>query len=238
MIFSGINIKNELIRHPSNQSDLLKDVNELLSNEHEKDREILSQLKKRNSDSNISISKVDSENIFSIDDIRHICIRYRLRFLDSGHFKSEYPYDAISEIKAFEKKYDVKIESFKIIAPSEAFDLENINKDPLLFAQLSENNYYLLHQWGTDLKWHRKLLAWPVQNLKHMLLFLIAIGILFSFSLPESIINVVNFQSSMYLRIWLSIHIFIGLTGLTLWAGLSFDKTFSEINWNSKFYNY
>jgi len=238
MLFPSINIKKELIRHRSNQPDLLREVQELLSGEAERDKEILSRLKRNNNNDGPQISVDDMGNIFSIEDIRHICIRYRLRFLESGHFKSEYPYDALSEIKAFEKKYDVKIESFRIIAPSEAFDLENINKDPLLFAQLNDRTYYLLHQWGTDMKWYRKILAWPVQNLKTMLLTLIAICTVFSFSLPDSLLQVFSFQSSMYLRIWLSIHMFIGLTGFVLWAGLSYDKTFSEMNWASKYYNY
>ncbi len=238
MLFSGLNIKKELIRHRSNQNDLLKEVQDLLSEQSDKDLEILSRLKKNNSHSDIQLDSSESENIFSIDDIRHICIRYRLRFLESVHFKSEYPYDAISEIKAFEKKYNVTIQSFHIIAPSEAFDLENINKDPLLFARLSERNYYLLHQWGNDMKWYRKILAWPLQNLKTFLLTLITICTLLSFALPDSLMHVFTFQSSMYLRIWLSIHMFIGLTGLTLWAGLSYDKSFSEMNWESKYYNY
>lgn len=238
MLFSSINIKKELIKHRSNQPELLKEAQEILSEEAERDKEIVSRLKRNNHHDGLQISVDDIGNIFSIEDIRHICIRYRLRFLESGHFKSEYPYDALSEIKAFEKKYNTKIESFHIIAPSEAFALENINKDPLLFAQLSDRSYYLLHQWGTDMKWYRKILAWPVQNLKTLLLSLFAICFMLSFALPDSLMHVFTYQSSMYLRIWLSIHMFIGLTGFVLWAGVSYDKTVSEMNWNSKYYNY
>lgn len=237
MLFSGINIKKELVKRRS-QQNLLNEVNELLRGEAETDGEILYRLKTNNLSAPLQISTSDSENIFSIEDIRHICIRYRLRFLESAHFKAEYPYSAISEIKAFEKKYNVSIGSFHIIAPQEAFELENINKDPLLFARLNENNYYLLHQWGTDMKWYRKIIAWPLQNLKTLLVSLLFIGLLFSFSLPSSILHVFSFQANMYLRIWLSIHTFIALAGFALWGGLSFDKTFSSSNWNSRYYNY
>jgi hypothetical protein len=237
MLFSGINIKNELIRHRSKQSAFFEEVKSILSEAAESDKEILYRLRK-NSEGGINISVEEAQNIFTLDDIRHICINYRLRFLESGHFKADFPYDAVAEIKAFEKKYDVKIQSFRIVAPSEAFNLENINKDPLLFAQLNDNLYYLIHQWGHDMKWYRKMLSWPVRNLKSLLFTLLLTGIIISFAIPTATMNEASFESSMYLRIWLSIHIFIGLTGLTLWAGLSFDKSLSEMNWNSKYYNY
>jgi hypothetical protein len=237
MLFSGINIKNELIRHRSKQSAFFEEVKSILSEAAESDKEILYRLRK-NSEGGINISVEEAQNIFTLDDIRHICINYRLRFLESEHFKADFPYDAVAEIKAFEKKYDVKIQSFRIVAPSEAFNLENINKDPLLFAQLNDNLYYLIHQWGHDMKWYRKMLSWPVRNLKSLLFTLLLTGIIISFAIPTATMNEASFESSMYLRIWLSIHIFIGLTGLTLWAGLSFDKSLSEMNWNSKYYNY
>lgn len=237
MLFSKINIKNELIRHRS-QETILKQVNELLSSEINKERDIINRLKRNNPDQNLTISVEDKENVFSLEDIKFICVRYRLRFLESSHFKAQYPHPALMQIKAFEKKYDATIESFRIIAPAEAFELENINKDPLLFAQLNEHQYYLLHQWGHDLKWYRRILAWPLQNLKSLLLTLFMVGSVFSFSLPDSVMNVFSFQSSMYLRIWLSIHTFIALTGFALWMGLAFDKSLSEMNWSSKYYNY
>jgi hypothetical protein len=238
MLFTGINIKKELVRHRSHNPDILREINDLFVQEQKLEKEIAGRLKKNNPHSCLEITPKDAQNIFTLEDIRHVCVRYRLRFLESGHFKPEYPFEALTEIKAFEKKYDVKIESFRIVAPAGAFELKNINKDPLLFAQLNHKTYYLLHQWGSDMKWYRKIIAWPLQNLKTMLFSLLAIGCIFSFSLPDAVMNVFTFQSSMYLRIWLSIHTFIALTGLTLWAGLAFDKTFSELNWDSKYYNY
>ncbi|MBK6838196.1 MAG: hypothetical protein IPG90_07875 [Bacteroidetes bacterium] len=60
----------------------------------------------------------------------------------------------------------------------------------------------------------------------------------FAFLLPASIMNIWNIESEFYLRVWLTMHTFIGIFGLTLFAGLSFDKTFSSMNWNSKYFNY
>jgi hypothetical protein len=236
MIFSGINIKKELIRRRSSPPDLIQEAYALLQEDAQKDEEILGRLK-ISTPGFIHISIDDAENLFSMDEIKQICIRYRLRFLDSTFFKSKYPYDAIVRIKAFEKKYGVKFTSFHLIAPSQAFNLENINKDPLLFARINNNTFYLLHQWGYDMKWTRKIISWPLQSLRTLLLSILFVCILFAFSIPSSVMHIFSFQSEMYLRIWLTIHTFIGLLGLSLWAGLSYDKTFSSLNWDSKYFN-
>ena len=240
MIFSRINLYSELISKQSEQEVLLDQVYEFLNTGAAKDQDIVQRLKneKEEESSVIRIDKKDTERIFSYETIKKISIRYRLRFLDTSFFRSEYPYAAIAEINAFEKKHGMKIKSFRIMAPAKAFELENINKDPLLFAQLNENTFYLLHQWGKDLAWYRKILSWPLQNFKTLIITLFIICFLFAFSLPSSIMNIINLQSEIYLRIWLTIHTFIGLLGITLWIGISYDKTFSALNWDSKYYNY
>ena len=237
MIFSPINLSRELIRERSRRPDLLIDVNNLLKEAAERDDEILTRLKKSDGNDVNEIDSVESANVFSIDEIRQICIRYRLRFLDTSLFRSSYPYEAITAIKSFEKKYNTTVESFRIVAPGGAFKLKNINKDPLLFVPLSENSFYLIHQWGSNLTWYRRILTWPLQSLKSLLITLLLCSFLFSFSLPSAIMNIINFQSELFLRLWLTIHTFIGLFGITLWLGISYEKTFSSLNWDSKFYN-
>lgn len=237
MLFKGINIRRALIRERILQHRLLQEAQDLLMSDFEKDNEIINRLKGSRNKNIDSIIVPDTENIFTLDQIKSVCIKYRLRFLDSSFFKQEYPHAAIAEVKSFEKKYGKKISSFNIMAPSALFNLENINKDPILFAQLSDNNYYLLHQWGNDLAWYRRIISWPFQSLKTLLITLILICAIFAFSLPSSIMNIFSFQSEIYLRLWLTIHTFIGLLGITLWLGLSFDKSFSGCNWNSKYYN-
>ena len=216
---------------------LLSDANELLRGNAERDDEVVYRLNNSYRGRDLDIF-IDDENVFTLAQIKKVCTRYRLRFLDTIHFKSDYPYNAIAEINAFEKKYNTKISSFRIIAPSKAFDLENINQDPLLFAQLSDNRFYLLHQWGKDLAWYRKILTWPLQSFKTLIISLLLMCTVFAFSIPSSVMHIFNFESEMYLRIWLTLHTFIGMLGLTLWAGLAFDKTFSGMSWNSKYYNY
>ena len=237
MIFERINLETELIRERERQTALIDSVHDILDESTRRDKDVLGRLD-GGSGCRVNVLPEDSGNVFTIGQIRSICIRYRLRFLDSKYFKSEYPYEAIAKINAFEKKYDVRIERFKIIAPDHLFDLENINKDPLLFAELADGRFYLIHKWGKDLSWHRRLLGWPLQSFRNYFIALMTACFICAFLVPTSVLQVFNPQSEFYLRMWFSLHLFIGFMGMSLWFGLSYDKTFSNLNWDSKYYNY
>jgi hypothetical protein len=142
------------------------------------------------------------------------------------------------KIKEFEKKYRTEISSFKIIAPDHAFDLQNINKDPLLFAQLNDDSFYLLHKWGKDLAWYKKYLFLPLQNPVVFFITLLAFCAIGALLVPVQWMNVLNLESEVFLRLWLATHFFIMFSGCVLWIGISFSKNFSCNTWNSKYYNW
>lgn len=240
MIFSPLNIKQELIHERMKQQSLINQVHELLEEVNRKDERILQRLKDENPEKDLllRIDEQDRNCVFSIGEIKNTCIRYRLRFLKSTYFKAEFPYEALMKIKEFEKKYGVEISNFKIIAPDHAFDLQNVNKDPLLFAQLSDDSYFLLHKWGTDLAWYKKYLFYPLQNPVIFFLTLLAFCALGSLIIPVQWMNVMNFESEVFLRLWLAVHFFIMSSGVVLWLGISFSKNFSCNTWNSKYYNW
>lgn len=240
MIFSPLNIKQELIHERMKQQSLINQVHELLEEVNRKDERILQRLKDENPEKDLllRIDEQDRNCVFSIGEIKNTCIRYRLRFLKSTYFKAEFPYEALMKIKEFEKKYGVEISNFKIIAPDHAFDLQNVNKDPLLFAQLSDDSYFLLHKWGTDLAWYKNYLFYPLQNPVIFFLTLLAFCALGSLIIPVQWMNVMNFESEVFLRLWLAVHFFIMSSGVVLWLGISFSKNFSCNTWNSKYYNW
>ena len=101
-----------------------------------------------------------TDKIFHIKDIKTLCINYRLRFLDAHFFKGDFPEEAISKIRELEKIHRSKLTGFKIVAPSKLLKLENLD-DPLLFASMGNDYFYLIHKWGNDLKWYRRLLVLP-----------------------------------------------------------------------------
>lgn len=239
MLFPRINLEKELHNVKRRQAAAFDQALQVLEQSANRDRDVLQRLQSSaTEEETTSLIAPDAENVFTLEQIKTICIRYRLRFLDSKYFKSEYPYEAVLRINEFERQTGNKIEHFKIVAPDQLFNLENINKDPLLFADLGNDRFYLLHKWGNDLAWYKRILAWPLQSFTNYFVALWAVCFLGSFMLPSSILHVFNAESEVYLRIWFTIHLFIGLMGTTLWLGLSYDKSFSNLNWNSKYYNY
>lgn len=238
-MLSPVNLRNELVRERSQQQQLLNRAQDLLKTSAEKDTAILSRLR-RSGRVAIELEEniIDAENVFTLQEIRSICIRYRLRFLESSYFRSDFPYEAILRIKDLELKTKNEIQSFYIVAPGKAFELENINKDPLLFAPIGDDKYYLLHQWGKDLAWHKRFLLWPLQSFKTFFISLWILCATFVFSIPESVMHSISPDAEIYLRLWLMVHAFIGMLGISFWLGLTFDKTFSSSQWRSPYYNY
>ena len=113
--------------------------------------ELLTAKKRSNKDENKSIfklkfnpSKLRSEKLFHVEDIRKICIDYRLRFLDVKLFKGKIPNEAIKKLEEFKNQHKNLDLELKIMAPSKLFELENYD-DPLLFAKLEDGYYYLIH---------------------------------------------------------------------------------------------
>lgn len=239
MLFPPINLEKELLKEKRKKTNPYDQALSFLQEAEKRDQEVLQRLKNDEGDTTtVNIAALDHENIFTLEQIKAICIRYRLRFLDSKYFKAEFPYEAVLRINEFERKTGKRIEHFKIVAPDQLFNLENINKDPLLFADLGNDRFYLLHKWGNDLAWYKRWLAWPLQSFTTYFISLWVVCFFGSFLLPSSLLHVFNVESEIYLRIWFMIHLFIGLMGTTIWLGLSYDKSFSNLNWNSKYYNY
>jgi len=240
MIFSPLNLEQQLIHERMRQQQLMNEVHALLEEVNRKDEKILQRLRESHPDKDLflRIDDADRKQVYSLAEIKNICVRYRLRFLQSSHFKSAFPYEALMKIKEFENKYGVEISDFKIIAPDHAFELQNINKDPLLFVKLTDDSFFLLHKWGKDLAWYKKFLFLPLQNPVIFFLTLLACCAIGALVIPVQWMNVMNFQSEVFLRLWLAVHFFIMSTGIVLWLGISFSKNFSCNTWNSKYYNW
>ena len=56
------------------------------------------------------------------------------------------------------------------------FRLKNYD-DPLLFINLGNDYFYLIHKWGNDLSPFRKLLMWPFKNILNLIVFMIILSL-------------------------------------------------------------
>lgn len=239
MVFSKTNIENKLEKAKSKSSILedcrLKDVYALLSNlDDELDRIEDNLATKRNITQNkFNVEFLEHSRIYHIDDIKNICIDYRLRFLDSKFFKGKLPIEAISKIKDLEKIHNIELKGFKIIAPSKLFKLED-KDDPLLFAPIGNGYHYLIHKWGNDLLPMRKLLVWPFKNIANLTVLVFFISYMVTMLIPEGLFSKSNSTTDFLI---INFFMFKCIAAVVIFYGFALGKNFSPAIWNSKYFN-
>jgi hypothetical protein len=185
----------------------------------------------------IDLTKLDANRIFGVDEIQKICIDYRLRFLDAKYFKGEIPYAAIAEVKRIQKNQTTTITGFKLIAPAGMFHLKEKDKDPLLFINLGNGLYYLVHKWGNDLNRWRKLLVYPFRSFESLFFTIIGIAFFMAAAMPSSVMMGPKDTTSMHLRAIFFLYLFFAFSGLTALYGFSRLKNFSDALWKSRYFD-
>ena len=237
-MFSPINIQEELVKskrkHAQSQQELMLQVEAATKKGMKADEFLLKRLNSAPKPGHLDINsdQIDKNKIFSLDDIKAVCIKYRLRFLDSKYFKQEeLPNDAIAATNTLEKELGKEVKYFKIVANTKS----DANQDPMLFAQISENTFYLIHKWGGDFKWYKKWLSFPMRSIPSLLITVICIGLILSIVLPIIFGHTaadVKYYQTMGLAFVTIYSLFTGVFG-----GITFYKRFSRVCWNSPYFN-
>jgi len=178
--------------------------------------------------------KIDSNRLFHVDQIRKICIDYRLRFLDFNFFKGGVPDEAYTKLKEFELNHPDLDLNIKMMAPTKLFQLENYD-DPLMFVSLGNNYYYLIHKWGNDMSYFRKMFMWPFKNIYNILVYIAIISLFFTTFVPDGIFFYKNNPEIQFSVVFL--FMFKSLAAIFIYFGFAMGKNFNENIWNSKFYN-
>ena len=135
----------------------------------------------------IELEKLDAGyggNVFKVEDIKNLCIKYHLRFLKTEYFAGHLDVEVFAKLKAFSKETNTEITTgnlerkFYILAPSESFTLKEnrlprISDDPAIFYKIDEDHYRLIHKWGADFTPLRYLkgLMWRNAALTYWLVF-------------------------------------------------------------------
>ena len=210
-------------------------LNDIWSDAHDKNVKLLDRLTKKPTqktpNNHFKIDKLDTENIYHINDIKKICIDYRLRFLSSHYFKSTIPLEAITKIKELEKKHETAFYNFKIIAPSKLFKLDKAD-DPLLFIPIGDKYYYLVHKWGKDMLPYRKAWAWTFKSLENLLLVCFIISVLVSLLIPDDLFTPHhNPNIGFVIEV---LFMFKSVIAIALYYGFAKGKNFNTVIWNSK----
>ena len=202
MLFKNTNIEERLsdLKRKSTEAILLNEVYSILHQDQLREQEIVDRLGKKSCSvvNLFNFDLLETERIYHLDQIKKICVDYRLRFLDSSYFKGEIPETAVEEIKTLEEAHQIELRGFKILAPSKLFRLED-KDDPLLFAPIGNGYFYLIHKWGNDLHPLRRIFAWPFKNVMNLGLMVVLMSYLVTLLIPEGLFS----KSSSSTEFWI-----------------------------------
>ena len=238
MLLERRNLETELKSYrakETNENEVLAQIKAFLAAD-DKNREVIkSKIKGKSSTkhNNFDFDLLETDKIYHVQQIKEICVDYRLRFLDSSFFKNDIPEEAISKIKNLEKNHNTTLEGFKIMAPSKLFQLKNYD-DPLLFAPIGNDYYYLIHKWGNDINPFRKIAVRPFRNFGSLLFSLFALSALIAYVTPGNLFGPGNED---IFKVVCCLFIFKSLSAIALYFSFWQGKNFNESIWNSTFYN-
>lgn len=214
---------------------LLSEIERVFAENETQRRQIHQNLFEKNSteENNFQFEKLEAEKIFHLSDIKKLCIAYRLRFVDAHYFKGDFPEEAISAVRMLEKKHQIELKNFKLVAPAKLLKLENAD-DPLLFAPMGNDYFYLVHQWGNDLHPLRKWLMWPFKTLENLAFSVFLVSLLLTWLIP---LHFIVDDPGVREKIIMFLFLFNWTGGLVLLIGIGKGKNVNEEIWNSKYYN-
>ena len=186
------------------------------------------EIKKKNT---FNIKLLDRNRIYHINQIKKVCIDYRLRFLNIKYFKNKIPHYALNQIKLLEQEHGISISDYKIMAPSKLFKLVR-KDDPLLFAPLGNGYYYLVYKWGNDLKPLRKILMWPLKNIKNLFITIFILTLILTLITPQNLFTKNPSSSTFWLLYFFNLK---AVMFIFFFYAISMGKNFSKFIWNSKY---
>ena len=229
-----VNLFEELLRERNKQissnelKSLIKDI--WKKGDLKKNRIANSLNDKNNKNFNkMKFENMETKNIFHKDTIKSICVQYRLRFLDSNLFKGDYPDNITKVISDIEKKHETTLNNFMIMAPSKLFKIKSPD-DPILFVPLGNDYYYLIHKWGEEFNYLRKLLVLPFKNIDNLTVFSILVSVFFA--LVGKLFMPSLTSSEVFI---LFLFLVKGFIFIFFYMFFLTRRNFSESIWNSKY---
>lgn len=230
MKINTVDLHDQLVKiqkkHPS--ESILEEAQDLLNKENLREERIKKAIEGSDNSDFFDESGLDQQHIFTLEQIEKLCIKYRLRFLDSKYFKGEIPYEGIQKIKKLENQLGHSLKGFKIIAPKELFTLSDKDSDPILMLPLKNNRFYFIHKWGGEISALRATLAYPMRDFMSMFWFLAALAVVFSFAIPTPSWDVFAF---------LVVHSFLAICGMACMLIFTMRENFSSAEWDSKYFS-
>jgi len=218
------------------EEQLLHETKRILSNDLFSDQKILENLGRYNSSFTvITEEEADHENLFTLNEIKRVAINHRLKFLEAKHYKPEIPYEAISKIKQLNKHQGKELKEFRVLSRFSAFSKTGTVAQSALFVKTNHDNYYLIHRWGGELPWYRKLLCWPFRSFETLAIAVIVYTLALTLALPTWAITLDSKATywSGY-RGGVFFHLLIFNSAFTTLIFSAFARNFSGVLWARK----
>ena len=237
MLLNTINLERELLTRRKkfkSEKAIMEEVKAIFAKNDFERNKIHETLQEKSStiQNDLNFDLLNTDKIFHLEQIKKICIDYRLRFLDSNIFKNEIPEEAITKIRILQKEHNTTLNGFKIIAPSKSFHLLNYD-DPLLFVPIGNDYYYLIHKWGKEMNSLRRWVVLPFKNLWYFTVTSILISILISMLVPEN-----NLSKTVPLAsVIVFLFAFKSIFAVFAYYFFMMGKNFNEEIWQRKYYN-
>lgn len=196
----GVNIQKQLDEEKAKTQqggNLVSEAKLLLDGNHQRERDLLKKIGlghsiiKAENVRGLGIERDDLEKkydgkVYTIEEIRNLCLDYNLRFLHTKYFKGHIDTEIGYKVKNFFDKHKLNErydnEMFYIMAPRKAFNLTDKPKpapvDPILFYRPDrhEDKYLLVHQWGNDFTIFRLLSGMATRTAWSYFLSMSALG--------------------------------------------------------------
>lgn len=235
-MFGKVNLQEELLRtrQKSAEAYIMKSVHEILSKNEDERRAIKNTLHTGNpsAENNFQYDALDPTRIFHISHIRALCIAYRLRLLDASLYSSGIPEEAISAVHQLNRIHQTALKGFKIAAPSKLFRLARYD-DPMLFAPIGNQYYYLVHKWGSDMNRMRKWLVYPFRNLLTFTALCLLISALLTWMMPLGTLAAKIPMASVIVFLFM----FKSVMFVALWGFYMGRRKLNDAMWDSKYFD-
>jgi len=92
--------------------------------------------------------RLDFDRIYAKKQIMKKCLFGRYRFVDSSEYQKDYTVKTVLAIKNEQRYLNATFKNYQILLPRKSFFKRT--GEPLLFASLKNNNFYLLNDFDSD----------------------------------------------------------------------------------------
>ena len=144
----------------SNEVEAVEEVKNLFFSEQLIEEGILIELrtKNRNAFSMVDELRLDFDRIYSLPELRKKALFSGKKLVDSAEVKHDFPMSTVLFIKNEQRYLNATFRNFQALVSRSRFF--GAHKEPMLFARLKNNNFYLLNPESTLKKSENSIWSW------------------------------------------------------------------------------